>query len=320
MAYALDTKEVITLGGVPQNIRIRTCDENLPVLLFLHGGPGVCDRFWVMSSQSGLAEVATMVCWDQRCAGLSYNAKQDYSKLSVSLMVEDAAELAVYLRERFNKEKIFVVGHSWGTLLGVLTVQKYPSYFAAYIGMGQFVDGPENETISYEFVLEEAKKRGNKKALSDLEKIGWPQNGMYKSQKDMLLQRKYLGMFGGGIYGSSESAVMSVLVPLLKSKDYSIPQMLRYYNGSMLSLKLLWKQVVGYNLCETVKKLEIPVYLTEGRHDQNTPVSLAQRWFDALDAPEKKWIWFERSAHSPIKEQPEEWGNAVREIITATTA
>ncbi len=315
MQYALDTKEVIQIGGIQQYIRIRSCDLSNPVILFLHGGPGVCDRFWVIRDQSGLADCATLVCWDQRGAGLSYSKKQDYTGLSVDRMVEDAAELVTYLCERFQKEKLLIVGHSWGSLLGTLLAKKYPEHIAAYVGMGQFVEGAENETLAYQFVLDEAKTRGDKKALRDLEKIGWPESGLYKTENGLMVQRKYMGKYGGGTYGSSESTVTSILIPLLKSPEYSLFGMLKYATGAMSSLKYLWKQVVACNLHDTIKTLEMPVYLTEGRHDYNTPIPIAERWFNALKAPKKEWIWFESSAHSPIKEEPAAWQAAMRRIV-----
>lgn len=319
MTYALDTAEYIQLGGVQQNIRIRTTDTALPVLLFLHGGPGSCDRSWVMQYQSGLAEVATMVCWDQRGAGLSYDRKADVQVLNIQRYVDDAAELCVYLKERFGKDKIIVVGHSWGSLLGVLLVQQYPQHIAAYIGMGQYIDGAENETLSYQFVLDEAVRRDDKKTLKDLERIGWPQDGMYKSQKDMMVQRNLMTKYGGGTYGETESIIKSLIIPLFKSPEYTVPQLLRYFRGMLKTLDQLWPEVVASHLCETVNELAVPVYLTEGRHDYNTPIPIAQKWYDALKAPYKEWIWFEHSAHSPIKEEPEAWGAAVRAIIQKTT-
>lgn len=320
MTYTIDTAQVIELGGVRQNIRIRTTDESLPVLLFLHGGPGVCDRHWVMAYQSALASVATMVCWDQRGAGLSYDRRAPLDALTVDRYIEDAAGLCVWLKERFGKEKILIVGHSWGSLLGVLLSQRYPEHIAAYIGMGQFVDGPENETLSYQFVVDEATKRGDQKALADLARIGPPQQGLYKSHADMMVQRDYMTRFGGGVYGESESMMKSLVLPLLRSPEYSLPSLLGYYNGSMKTLKQMWPQVVAHHLGETVPALDVPVFLTQGRHDFNTPIPIAQKWFDALKAPRKEWIWFERSAHSPIKEEPEEWGKAVAEIVQSIPA
>lgn len=320
MSYAIDTAQYIQLGGVSQNIRIRTTDPALPVLLFLHGGPGVCDRHWVLLYQSKLAEVATMVCWDQRGAGLSYDKKQPIETLTVDRLVEDAAELCAYLKERFGKEKVLVVGHSWGSLLGALLCQRYPQHVAAYIGMGQFVDGPENETLSYQFVLDEADKRGDEKAQRDLARIGWPQDGMYKSHADMMVQRDYMTKFGGGTYGETESMMKSMVLPLIKTPEYKLTDLLRYYNGAMKTLQRLWPSVVAFHLCDTVQALDMPVYLTEGRHDYNTPIPIAQRWYDGLKAPHKEWLWFEQSAHSPIKEQPAEWGEAVAAIVGKTKA
>ena len=189
MQYALDEKLTLPLGGIPQAIRIRSTDSSLPVLLFLHGGPGVCDRHWVLRDQSALAEIATMVCWDQRGAGLSWSKQLRGEDMTVGRLVEDAHELVLYLKKRFAKKKIYIVGHSWGTALGTLLVQKYPEDIAVYIGMGQYVNGPENERLSYEFVLEEAKKRGDQKALKDLERIGWPKDGHYANIDELMVQR-----------------------------------------------------------------------------------------------------------------------------------
>ena len=313
--YALDTKEKIQLGGVTQSIRIRSTDPNLPVLLFLHGGPGVCDRHWVLGDQSGLAEVATMVCWDQRGAGLSYDKKAPLSVMTVSRMVEDAAELVEYLCKRFDKEKVIVVGHSWGSLLGTLLVHRHPEHIAAYIGMGQYVEGDRNEQISYDFVMNVAKERGDKKALADLERIGAPVNGHYRSIADLQVQRDYMTKYGGGGYKESGSLITSLVIPLILTPEYRLWDLIGYTNGAYASLDALWDEVVDADLISEVKSLAVPVYLTEGRHDQNTPPVLAQEWFDNLEAPYKEWIWFEESAHSPIKEEPELWGKTVRRII-----
>ncbi len=315
MEYEIDEKKVLALDGAPIHVRIRTTDKNLPILLFLHGGPGVCDRHWVLKYQSALAETATMICYDQRGAGLSYRKGMQESELSVDRMVEDAAEVARWACREFGRSDVFVVGHSWGSLLGVLLAKKYPKLVRAYIGMGQFVDGDENEALSYDFVQQEAERRGDKKALRALEKIGRPVQGHYKSIDDLMVQRNLMTKYGGGTYGSKESLIGSVVMPLLKSPEYTLSEIMGYYHGAFYSLCAIWEEVVDYNLFETAPTLDVPVYLTEGMHDQNTPISIAQRWFAALDAPHKEWIWFEESAHSPIKEEPEKWGEEVVRII-----
>lgn len=316
MKYAIDTRESILLGGVEQSIRIRGTDPGNPLLLFIHGGPGVCDRHWVLKDQSSLADVATMVCWDQRGAGKSYSKKLDDSQMTVSRLVEDAAELCEKLCLRFGQEKLYIVGHSWGSLLGALLAKRHPEHIAAYIGMGQFVEGAENETLSYEFVRSEAEKRRDKKALAELERIGAPVKGLYKNLDDMMVQRDLMTKYGGGCWKKSESMMTSLVIPLLLSPEYSLLDLKKYSDGAFYSLRLLWEEVVGFDLLRDVPSLEMPVYLTEGRHDQNTPIPIAQRWFAALEAPKKEWIWFEESAHSPIKEEPALWGAALRRIIT----
>ena len=316
MTYAIDEKLYIPIGGIQQNIRIRSCDETLPVLLFVHGGPGVCDRHWVLRDQSAIAEQATMVCWDQRGAGLSWSKKLKAEDMCVDRMIEDCHELLQYLKNRFHKTKIYIVGHSWGSILGSLTAERYPEDVAVYIGMGQFVNGADNERLSYRFVLDEATKRGDKKALQDLEKIGWPKNGHYASLDDLMVQRDLMTKYGGEDYGENEGIVKSVVVPILKSPEYKLWDMWKYYKGTFFNLETLWDEVVDVDLSVRVPELKMPVYLTEGRHDQNCPIPIAEEWFANLKAPKKEWIWFEQSAHSPIKNEPKLWGETVIRIVT----
>ena len=315
MRYALDERSTVMLNGAPQSIRLRGTDSANPVLLFLHGGPGVCDRHRVLKFHSALADAATLALWDQRGAGKSYNNKQAKETLSVDMMVEDARALVEYLCERFGKEKLYIVGHSWGSLLGTLLAQRYPSHIAAYVGMGQVTNLPENERISYEFVLEEAKKRSDSKGLSELSRIGAPVNGQYKTLDDLVTQRNYLSKYGGGLYNQKASIWSSMILPLVQSSEYTPVDWARYAKGSFYSLRQLWGEISQLNFMETVPKLDVPVYITQGRHDLNAPSLLAREWFDRLEAPYKEWIWFEQSAHSPIVEEPARWQAVIREKL-----
>ena len=315
MEYAIDEKKVLALDGASIHLRVRSNDPTRPVLLFLHGGPGVCDRHWVLKDQSALTDTVTMLCYDQRGAGLSYRKGMQEQELSVDRMVEDAAAVAKWACERFGQDKVFVVGHSWGSLLGVLLAKKYPELVRAYIGMGQFVNGEENEALSYDFVLAQAQRRADKKALRDLARIGEPVRGRYKSMDDMMIQRNLMTKYGGGTYKGKESLMRSMILPLLRTPEYSLTQLKQYSEGAFFSLRALWDEVVDHDLFQVAPSLAVPVYLTEGRHDQNTPIPIARRWFESLEAPHKEWIWFEESAHSPIKEEPEKWGETVRRIV-----
>ena len=318
-SYALDYREIVTLGGVAQHIRVRGTSEHNPLLLFLHGGPGVSDRHWVLKDQSGLSDVCTLVCWDQRGSGKSYSRAQSKEKMTLENMVSDAKELIDYLCTKFNKDKLFIVGHSWGSVLGVLLSQRYPERIAAYVGMGQLVNLDENERLAYKFVWDEANRLGDKKALRDLTRIGEPINGSYGSLDNLITQRNYMTKYGGGAYNHKENIWSSVVIPVLVSPEYSLLDLLRYARGSFYSLNQLWDQIIAtVRFDETVTELEVPIYITQGVHDQNTPSSIARRWFDALQAPHKEWIAFEQSAHSPIKEEPELWGKVIRERLFAS--
>lgn len=313
--YTIDTREAIEVNGTRLHIRIRSCDADKPVVLFLHGGPGVCDRHWVLKYQSALAEVCTMVCCDQRGSGKSYTAAQSKQKMTVDETVEDMRQLVANLCERFHKEKLILVGHSWGSYLGTLLASRYPAHIAAYIGMGQLADGPENERISYEFVWNEANRRADKKAIADLLRIGAPKNGQYASLNDMMTQRDYVTKFGSSDDQASESIWKSLILPLLATPEYTLFDLPKYVKGAFYNLRELWRVVACSNVRRDIRTLAVPVYITQGRHDKTTPSELARAWFDALDAPSKEWFWFEESAHSPIKEEPERWGKVVRDIV-----
>ena len=318
MSYKLDEVLYIPVNGDMQNIHIRSNAPDSEVLLFVHGGPGVCDRSWVMPEQSRyLADHCVMVCWDQRMAGKSYREKNSSKDMTVAQQVEDMHDVVDYLRDRFGKEKIYFVGHSWGSVLGLCYLQKYPETIAAYVGMGQFINGPLNEKMSYDFTVEYAKAHGDSKALKDLEAIGAPVDGLYAGGLDSLMvQRDYMTKFGGGSYKHRESSFKSILVPFFTSGEYSvIPDLYRYYKGTFYCLNKLWNEVVALQFDRDVRKLDVPVYLFQGDHDQNTPTPLVKAWFEQLEAPYKEYVPFSESAHSPIKEEPELWGKTLVEKL-----
>ena len=316
--YRIDEVLDIDVNGDRQNLHIRGTDPANPVVLFVHGGPGVCDRSWVMPKQSAhLADAFTLVCWDQRMAGKSFRLKNAKQPMSLEQVAEDLNQVVGYLCSRFSKKKIFLVGHSWGTILSCLFLPDHPEQVAAYVGMGQFVNGALNESMSYRFVWDYAEAHGDTKALADLKKIGEPVNGRYpKGIDDLMIQRNYMTKFGGGCWKEKENIYNSVLVPFLTSGEYRIiPDLFRYWKGTFHCLYQLWDHVVDLKFDETVRHLDVPVFLFQGDHDQNTPTSMAKAWFDALDAPYKEYVPFHESAHSPIKEEPELWGAALREKL-----
>ena len=320
--YAIDSSEKIDYKNNSYYLRIRSLDENNPVVLFLHGGCGSPDRAQVMKYQSPLADKFTLVAWDQRGAGVAYDKKEAQTLvLTKEVYVEDAHNVACYLKERFNKEKIIVVGHSFGSVLGVWLAEKYPNDIEAYIGIGQCIDYIENEKLSYEWALAESKRLKDNKSIKTLNKIGFPINGKYAGNhlKALMKQRSVLHKLGGATYANRKPYWKELLfdvLPILRT-EYNGSQLKKYIKGLNYSPN---QPLASTNpdFMNTVSSLAVPVYLLLGRHDYNCVSALAEKWLDALQAPDKKLIWFENSAHSPQWEEPELWNEKFRALFKQT--
>lgn len=314
MHYLIDTSEKINVNKNDYYIRIRSQNKENPVVLFLHGGCGAADRPFIMKWQSPLADKCTIVSWDQRGAGIAYNQKTKSETLTKELYISDLDNVIRYLKERFRKDKIILVGHSFGSELGVWYAQKYPENVESYVGIGQVVNAAKNETISYNFTLQEAKKRNDKRALKTLREIGPPINGFYKDGK-LLVQRNYLNKFGGIIYGKYGNSIINTLpkIPCM-FKEYSFFTMLKYVKANTHCLS----QPIGQekvDFLSEVKSLDVPVYLFMGKWDYNTAYDLAKEWFEQLSAPHKEFVTFEKSGHTPQWEEPEKWNTEFIEKV-----
>ncbi|MDF2657372.1 MAG: acetyltransferase [Paenibacillus sp.] len=306
--------EQVVLGGVKQSILIRGADRSKPVLLFLHGGPGYPQIAFARKYQQELERFFVVVNWDQRGSGQSYHFDLTADDMQVSRLIEDTHELTRLLQQRFGQSKIFLAGHSWGSLLGTWTVQKYPDLYYAYIGIGQVADQLQGEKKSYEFVLSEAYRRNNRKAISELESIGAPP---YRNpRKDTTLQRKWVAEFGG-----SERLIRSgsdLLKGIFLSPEYNGWDGIRLAFGNSFSAKTILAQTEHTNLLETASELQVPVFIAMGRHDYMTPSEVAYSYYENLRAPSKQFVWFEQSAHFPHFEEQDrftEWMIEIKKTI-----
>jgi pimeloyl-ACP methyl ester carboxylesterase len=212
--------------------------------------------------------------------------------------------LTVLLCQRFQQPKIYLVGHSWGSLLGVLTVQRYPQLYHAYVGVGQAVDMREGERISYEWTLAQARIAGDTRSFARLVAIGPPPYPGELRPK-LMTQRRILAKYGGEVHGNPRGGMPTLLRGLLRSSEYSWPDRINVFRGVFANMRLMWPQIVSIDLKVQAPALEVPVYFLEGRHDYEAPSVLADRYFQLLEAPRKALIWFERSAHFVNTEEPD---------------
>lgn len=304
----------ISIGGIDQFIIIRGKDINNPVLLMLHGGPGSPQAHMNLIHNKELEDHFVVVNWDQRAAGATYSDNTPIESINIDQFIEDTYQLSSYLAKRFNQEKIFILGHSWGSYLGMRTIHTHPELYHTYIGIGQVGDHRISEALSYDFVYEMAKKENNEQALVDLNEIGAPINGSYKNPKaDMQIQRKWVAKFGGSAYGKDGGDMFDFfLKPLLLFKEYTLSQKLNYVKGIKVTQENIWNDMLDQQLVDKVKEVKIPIYIFQGRHDYQTVYEVAKQFIDSLKAPSKEFITFENSAHMlPYNQEVEKFNNLI---------
>lgn len=296
LAGSIASLEKINLGDTEQWILIRGENTANPVLLFLHGGPGTSELGLVRKyNMPALEKYFTVVLWDQRGTGKSYASIKPESGMNLEQFISDAHELTLLLCKRFNKKQIGLAGHSWGSALGVLTVKKYPELFYAYIGIGQLVNMPENERISYEWTLEQTMKANDKKSVKKLKEMGTPPySGDWRS--NVITQRKILGKYGGEVHNNHNGGFF-IAIRSLFVREYRWKDRFNFFRGILGSMRLLWPQLYKIDLNEQASELYVPVFLLEGKHDFECPHQLAEQYYGNLKAPFKKLVWFDNSAH-----------------------
>ena len=311
-----DIKKKIPVNGVMQRIHVRTNNESLPVLLFLHGGPGVVNRHSIMTDHKDLLDTFTLATWDQRGTGGSFKGVT-IDTLTINQLVSDAKAVVEYLCEQFKKEKIFIIGGSWGSLLGTRLAYAHPEHIAAYIGFGQFVNGEKNELISFQYTLDAAKAAGDQDAVSQLEKVGPPVKGQYKGGLDgMMVQRNLMMKYGGYSKSEKERSYMDAIIkPMILSGEYSISDFIGVALGYKKVLKAMWNEIGAEDLSQYTD-FKVPFLVFDGKLDMNTPAELVEDWFNKIKAPHKELIWFEHSGHNPMTDEPQSFKKLLREKLS----
>jgi pimeloyl-ACP methyl ester carboxylesterase len=293
----------VRIGGIDQWLSIRGKDRRNPILLFLHGGPASPAMPEAYTFQTPWEDYFTVVQWDQRGAGKTYAANTEQAMapgMTVDGMTDDAAQVVQYLRQRYHKQKIFLMGHSWGTVLGVHLAQQHPEWFYAYISVGQVVNGRRNEEIGYAFALREAMAHGNQAAIHELKAMA-PYPGTSLTLDRIGTRSKWEMYYGGLAYGRQDYQFEDDAESL--SPDYSKSDLAAIGKGSLFSLNHLLQPLLAVDF-DKVTHFDCPVIVYVGQHDYTTAHELAEQWFDDIQAPSKRLVSFADSAHMMMQEQP----------------
>ncbi|MCX7513669.1 alpha/beta fold hydrolase [Frateuria sp. STR12] len=302
--HGIEELRKVRIGGIDQWLSIRGHDRRNPILLVLHGGPASPSMPIGYTYQTPWEDYFTVVQWDQRGTGKTYAANSEAQMapgMTIEGMTEDGAQVVQYLRQRYDKQKIFLLGHSWGTVLGVNLAQRHPDWFYAYIGVGQVVNVRKNEELGYAFALQQARAHDNAEAIAALEGIA-----PYPGDEPMTIERiavrsRWETYYGGLAFGRDSFAFDADAESL--SPDYSQRDLDAIGKGSMFSLRHLLQPLLKVDFDHTTR-FGCPVLLFVGAHDQTTSHVLAEQWFDDLQAPWKHLVVFADSAHMVMQEQP----------------
>ena len=314
------------MNGAVQRLVIRGKDISKPVLLRVHGGPGstYLPPFFQVAGID-MEDLFVVCYWDQRGSGPAYTPDIPDSSITLPQIVDDGLEVATYLKQKFNKDKIYIEGASWGTTVAAFMVQKNPELFIAYIGIGQMANQSLSEQMSWDFVMEKSRENNDSISIRQLLDIGRPP---YPDKTNAEMAAAC----------DIERLVVDKYVPMKPPVDNAMIKLIKkvfLYNGFSFKNKFdmvfnyeamiepayttLWPTCFNVNLIRDVPELKIPVFIMHGENDHHTETSLAKAYFDTLQAPSKQWYLFEDAGHGANIEQPEKYRSIyINEILKKT--
>jgi pimeloyl-ACP methyl ester carboxylesterase len=298
----IDEASYVTIGGIEQWITIRGEDRNNPVLLLLHGGPGDATNPWGYAGFRSWLKYFTVVQWDQRGAGRTWgrNGAASASTITPERMVQDGIELSELLKKRLHKDKIVLVGHSWGSVLGFFMVKERPDLFYAFVGTGQVAaEFSRSSAVAYQLLLERATREGNSQAVQELKEVGPPP---YKDGKGFGVVHKWAMLFE-----RANVFLASALGFAFTAPGYSVRDINDWFEGQGVSGEHLQPYFDELDRKLVGGELGIPVFVIQGAEDYTTPVSLAKTYLDSLHAPHKEFATIEGAGHFAVFAKQDEF-------------
>ena len=314
LAGSISEKIHININGVEQGMFIKGKDKTKPVLLFLHGGPGMPEYAISRKYPLVLENYFTVCWWEQRGAGLSYSSDILPETMTFEQLISDTLEVTNYLRKHFGKEKIYLMGHSGGSFIGIQAAARAPELYNAYIAVAQISNQLESEKLAYNYMIEQFTRLGDKRMLQEFKKYSISELNMpsYYSMRDTPMHK-----LGIGTTHNMKSVVSGVFLPIMLHREYTLSEKINIWRGKFLSTKTanLWNKLVVTDLTKKVQRLDIPVYFFHGLYDYTVSYSLARDYFEELQAPMKGFYTFEQSAHSPLFEEPQKMQHILQEDV-----
>lgn len=305
---SISEKVFLEIGGVRQGMFIRAKDTSNPVLLYIHGGPSFSEFFLVEKYPTGMENFFTVCYWEQRGGGISFSPQVPMESLTLEQLASDATEVTNYLRNRFKKEKIFVMAHSGGTAFAIQTVEKNPELFDAYIGISQITRQAESEKLAYKYMTDKYSSAGNSGMLSEFRKYPILENDSFLLPFfNSVLRDKSMHELGIGTMRNIKSIMKGVFFPVWTCRAYTLKEKFNIWRSkfSFVNRSGLREQILKSDITNIITRLDVPVYFMSGRYDLTVNHDLSEEYLLKLDSPVKRFYTFENSAHSPMFEEPE---------------
>ena len=301
---AVNEKTMIELGGEKQYIEITAASDKKPVLLFLHGGPGWPQTPFLRYFNADIAQKFILVSWDQRGSGLSYLSNPNPANMTLKQIVSDAHDLTAYLKNKFNQQKIYIAGYSWGSIVGMELALQYPEDYEAYISISQVINMKKGMEVTQLWLKDEATKAKDTTTLNTLQKL--KDTAFCKSDLDCFMQQyQLLNKYKGAVYNDSLAAKEEKIMKLYDDyKGYD------WNKAFEFSASHLAKDMFAADFTK-VERLKIPAYFLVGQHDWNVPSVITAMFEENLIAPDKKLYWFKASAHGLLEEEAAEFNETI---------
>jgi pimeloyl-ACP methyl ester carboxylesterase len=297
-----------------------TGDPANPVLLFLHGGPGMPEFFMEEMQPTGLARHFTMVWWEQRGAGMSFSTEIPPETMTMSQMIADTIEVTDYLRARFSKDRILLLGHSWGSYLGIQVAATAPDRFLAFVGMAQITHQLRSEVMAHDYLVSAYSDLGDKAMVQKLKAAPVSMaDGL--SPAWMRLRDRAMHGVGVGNTHESRSVITGIFLPVWGVRAYTITDKINIWRGKLWSRPFFWEDLLRDDLSSRLVEFNLPIYFFVGENDYTANKDLSRAYFDRITAPIKGFYLFENSAHSPLFEEPERATDILlRDVLLGTNA
>lgn len=302
------TMEFVQLGGVVQRVWMRGIDRGRPILILLHGGPGASESPLFRHYNAQLEQHFVVVYWEQRGAGRSFHSDVPEESMTIGRMLGDLDELVDLARRRFAQERVVLLGHSWGTVLGTVYAHRCPAKVAAYAGTGQIADKREGDRLAYRFALAQAAQRTNTRATGQLRGI----NIEDPSVDDLFTLSGWIERFGGAF--RADLSTGKLIWAAWQTDEVNLVDLVLFGRGNRFSHERLLGEFNRIDLTQ-YSRFEVPIWFLLGRHDMVTPSTLAHAYFESIRAPDKRLVWFEASAHNPPFEEPEKFNRVLVEAV-----